>query len=89
MQVDTTQVLLHTDGYHPGLKGTYLTSCVIFASIWNKSPIGLSYVPAGISEADKLFLQTIAWTTVCDYFGTSLVPYPRVYPEYRKLVSGF
>ncbi len=72
---DSTQVLISADGSHAAMKGTYLTSCVIFASIWNKSPVGLSYVPLGISEADKLFLQTMAWETVCEYFGISYVPY--------------
>ena len=56
--------LHHPDGTHPGMLGTYLGACVIFAFITSQSPVGLDYNYLNrISEKDKLFLQEIAWQT--------------------------
>jgi len=54
--------LHHPDGTHPGLLGTYLGACTVFAIITNASPEGLSYNYLNrISDEDRLFLQRIAW----------------------------
>jgi hypothetical protein len=54
--------LHHPDGTHPGLLGTYLGACTVFATITNSSPEGLSYNYLGrISDDDRVFLQKIAW----------------------------
>ena len=54
--------LHHPDGTHPGLLGTYLGSCVVFASITESSPEGLKYNYLDqISDEDLQFLQKIAW----------------------------
>tara|TARA_B100001996_G_scaffold61648_1_gene44135 strand:+ start:240 stop:983 length:744 start_codon:yes stop_codon:yes gene_type:complete len=56
--------LHHPDGTHPGLLGTYLGSCVVFAIITDSSPKGLKYNYLNqISEEDLNFLQEIAWKT--------------------------
>jgi hypothetical protein len=49
-----------TDGYHPSLKGSYLTACTFYAHIFNESPYGLEYF-GGLDLETALFLQSIAW----------------------------
>lgn len=44
--------LYSTDGSHPTLHGSYLTACVIYSSIFNKDPVKLRYLPAGINKTD-------------------------------------
>ena len=56
------------DRRHPSLAGTYLASCVVFAALTGRSPVGNSYL-AGIDEPTAHFLQTVAWQTVQDYYG--------------------
>ena len=56
------------DKRHPSLAGTYLASCVVFAALTGRSPVGNSYL-AGIDAATAKFLQTAAWETVQDYYG--------------------
>ena len=54
--------LHHPDGTHPGLLGTYLGACTVFAIITNSSPEGLSYNYLDrVSDDDRVFLQKIAW----------------------------
>lgn len=47
------------DNSHPSLSGTYLTACVMYATMFQKSPVGANYAP-GLSENDALFLQQMA-----------------------------
>jgi len=60
---ENSQIKLHhPDGTHPGLLGTYLGACTVFATITNSSPEGLSYNYLGrVSDDDRVFLQKIAW----------------------------
>lgn len=49
---------------------TYLEACVVFASMYHRSPVGLKYY--GIEQVEEKtahFLQEVAWNTVCEYFG--------------------
>jgi len=63
------ELVLHApDKRHPSLAGTYLASCVVFAALTGKSPVGNSYL-AGIDAPTAKFLQTVAWETVQDYYG--------------------
>jgi hypothetical protein len=55
------------DKRHPSLAGTYLAACTVFAALTGRSPVGNPY-HAGIDEPTALFLQTIAWETVQDYY---------------------
>ena len=55
------------DKRHPSLAGTYLSACVVYASIYRKSPVGLAY-RAGLDEATAAHLQAVAWETVSAYF---------------------
>ena len=52
------------DGTHPDLLGTYLAACVVFASVFNITPVGLNYDYFGaIAKSDRIFLQKIAKDT--------------------------
>jgi len=55
------------DREHPSIYGMYLATCVVFATVYGKTPAGFNYVPSGISSEQAGFLQTIAWQTVQDY----------------------
>src|ERR1700755_3252488 len=51
------------DKRHPSLAGTYLASCVTFAALTGRSPVGNTYL-AGIDPPTAAFLQNVAWETV-------------------------
>lgn len=55
------------DKRHPTLAGTYLAACVTYASLFKRSPVGLSYT-AGLDPSIAAHLQTVAWATVQDYY---------------------
>jgi hypothetical protein len=56
------------DKRHPSLAGTYLASCVVFAALTGRSPVGNSYL-AGVDAPTATLLQTVAWETVQEYYG--------------------
>lgn len=55
------------DKRHPTLAGTYLAACTTYATLFKKSPVGLTY-NAGLSPETARHLQAVAWETVQDYF---------------------
>ncbi len=55
------------DREHPSIHGTYLATAVVYATAFERSPSGFSYMPAGIAAADAQFLQSVAWETVEAY----------------------
>jgi cytochrome c553 len=59
--------LYEKDKRHPSLAGTYLAACTVYASLFRKSPVGLSYT-AGLQPEIATLLQTAAWETVQEYF---------------------
>ena len=59
--------LYEADLRHPSLAGTYLATCTVFASLYGKSPVGLSY-DAGLPKDVALALQTAAWDAVQEYY---------------------
>jgi hypothetical protein len=61
--------LYAADKRHPSMAGTYLAAATLYASLLKKSPIGLKYT-AGLDDASVTLLQTVAWETAQDYFGT-------------------
>jgi len=63
---DRTNIMLwQSDGSHPTVAGTYLDACVFYASVFLKSPVGLSYTD-GLSSRTAIILQSAAWTVVDD-----------------------
>lgn len=62
----------HYDGSHPDLIGTYLAACVVYASLYGKSPVGNSYDYFGAIDRETVaFLQRIAEETVRRFYGRS------------------
>ena len=60
--------LYMADESHPSLYGSYLNACVFYASIFRRSPVGLTYY-GGLPQADAQFLQQMAAATVLDSMG--------------------
>jgi hypothetical protein len=60
--------LYAADKRHPSAAGTYLASCVVFAALTGRSPVGNAYL-AGLDAQTVKFLQNIAWDTVQEYYG--------------------
>jgi len=48
---------------HASEAGTYLMACVLYATLWGRSPVGLGSM-TGLSESDALTLQEVAAETV-------------------------
>jgi len=58
------------DGSHPDVYGSYLAACVVYTSLYGKSPVGLTYDDYGTVDKETAhFLQTVAWDTVQKYYG--------------------
>jgi Domain of unknown function (DUF4886) len=55
------------DREHPSIYGTYLATCVVYATIYGRDPTGFAYTPPGVTLEEAAFLQRIAWQTVQDY----------------------
>jgi hypothetical protein len=56
--------LWHSDNSHPQYMGSYMNACVIYAALFNESPVGLAYDTAQMSAAGALAAQTAA-AAVC------------------------
>jgi hypothetical protein len=54
------------DKRHPSLAGTYLAACTTYATLFDKSPVGLAYT-AGLSADVARALQTAAWEAAQAY----------------------
>ena len=52
------------DREHPSSHGTYLETCVVYATVMHTNPMPLRYVAPGISESDASYLRRVAWETV-------------------------
>lgn len=57
--------LYSPDESHPSLSGSYLEACVLYASIFHKSPVGNTYT-AGLNATDAGVLQSIAAMVTLD-----------------------
>lgn len=62
---DSTINLYTVDNSHPSVAGTYLAACTFYATLFETSPVGLSYT-AGLDATQAGFLQQIAYQTVFD-----------------------
>jgi Secretion system C-terminal sorting domain len=79
--------LYMSDESHPSLYGSYLTACVFYASIYQRSPIGLSYT-AGLPSADVLLMQTVASDLVLDSLSVWNTNVYRPQPSFSAVISG-
>jgi uncharacterized protein DUF4886 len=67
--------LYQQDGSHPTSTGSYLAACVFYATIYGKSPEGLTgritqnvhFELVNLGESDARFLQRIAWEVVAKH----------------------
>ena len=64
LKADPAAGLHAADKSHPTKKGTYLSACVFYATLYGKSPEGLSGAAADLSDADARKLQVAAWRAV-------------------------
>jgi len=55
------------DKRHPSPAGTYLATCVTFAALTGRSPVGNSYT-MGLDAPTVELLQKAAWDTVQEYY---------------------
>jgi hypothetical protein len=55
------------DREHPSIHGTYLATCVVYATVYGRDPGGIAYVPEGVTADEGAFLQKIAWQAVQDW----------------------
>ena len=60
---DTALALWQPDGSHPSLAGSYLTACVLYATLFRASPVGLS-APGSLPPEMARRLQELARETV-------------------------
>jgi hypothetical protein len=58
--------LLSEDGIHATWEGAYLAAATVYATLFDRSPVGLPYA-FGLSEDDAAFLQSVAWQTLSDW----------------------
>ena len=74
---------LDLGGKSPSAAGTYLYTCVLYATLFDQSPVGIDYQPLDIFAGNKAmeimnedwqltddevaFIQQVAWETVVDY----------------------
>jgi hypothetical protein len=52
------------DGEHPSMAGSYLTTAVVYATVFGRDPSPLMYLPDGLTADDAAFLRQVAWETV-------------------------
>jgi hypothetical protein len=58
------------DEYHPTLAGQYLASSVVYASLYERSPVGNPYDYFGALDKDtREFVQKVAHETVRKFYG--------------------
>jgi hypothetical protein len=51
---------LTTEDGHPTVEGTYLAACVLYGTIFQRSPVGNPYSPRGMPAATSSYLQRMA-----------------------------
>jgi hypothetical protein len=59
--------LFDEDREHPSASGSYLASCVVYATLMGVSPEGLSGQPDTVGAQDAEYLARVAWETVEKY----------------------
>ena len=57
------------DGSHPSAWGQYLNACVFYATIFHKSPVGITYYSV-VGQSDAEILQALAEEIVMDSLDT-------------------
>ena len=79
--------LYSSDGSHPSIEGSYLAACVLYASIFKTTCVGLSF-NSSVSQSNAAILQQIASSTVLDsidYWNTNIY-YPKA--SFTYIING-
>lgn len=79
--LDSTINLYQADNSHPSVEGTYLTACVFYSTLFQKSPVGLTYT-SGLSTPVASFLQQVAYDVVFDSLDTWNVAIDHPHPAF-------
>lgn len=58
--------LYTADGSHPSIYGSYLAACIFYNVIFETTPLGNTYLPAGLAQNEADYLQTVAYHVVND-----------------------
>jgi hypothetical protein len=61
--------LYSADESHPSLAGSYLAACTFYATLFQKTPVGASFIPVGLNPATAIHLQQYAHQVVFDSLG--------------------
>lgn len=70
MTADSSIDLYSSDYSHPSVYGSYLAACVFYATLYQKTPVGVNWRPSAIDSLEADFLQNIAHNTVFDSLTT-------------------
>ena len=57
---ESPDIALYVEDGHPTEAGTYLAACVLYATIFNKSPVGIRSSAFNLPDQQREFLQRIA-----------------------------
>lgn len=69
MEADSNVNLYLNDNSHPSIAGSYLTACVFYSVLFQKNPLGSTYIST-LNPTTASFLQNIAASTVMDSLST-------------------
>jgi hypothetical protein len=58
--------LYNTDGSHPSVAGTYAAAVTMYATLFAKDPLRISYAPAGVSATDAARIRDAARVAAYD-----------------------
>lgn len=64
--------LYSSDGSHPSYAGSYLAACVFYATIFDESPVGLTFI-GSLSSANAEYLQEKAFEAYNEYVTLNLI----------------
>ncbi|MFT4761492.1 MAG: hypothetical protein ACI9XO_004059 [Paraglaciecola sp.] len=64
--------LYDPDGSHPSYAGSYLAACVFYATIFDKSPVGLTFT-GSLTSANAAYLQEKAFEAYNEYVTLNLI----------------
>jgi hypothetical protein len=69
--------------------GHYFIACVMYASVYKRSPVGATYMPSGVNATQRASLQQVAWDYVRTYYAANpLGPQPNLATR-MSFIQGF
>lgn len=76
------------DESHPNINGSYLTACVFYATIFQKSPIGITY-HASLTDELATYLQEIAHSIVFDSLDVWRIGVHDLVATYSEILTDY